>query len=242
MFKSINLKEALAQENSKINQDSHLLQEVKNLLQTEAQNDQRILNQITGKQVVTITSTSIDYSVLDPNLMYAEEAIFNLCSRFRLRFLDSKLFKGEIPYEALVAIKQLEQKLNVKLKIFKVIAPASRFQLKDSMEDPILVAKLANGTYYFIHQWGTELAWHKQVYYYPFRNITTLAISASLLAFLLIWILPTPLTTSTTAMFVLGKMYSWLVFSGMIFTTALIVGIIAISDFSENVWDSKFFR
>lgn len=242
MFKSINLKEALAQENAKINQDAHLLDEVKAMLNKEVLNEQRIFNTISGKQQSATIQTEINYNCLDPNLIYAEEAIFNLCSRFRLRFLDSKLFKGDIPYEAVLAIKQLEQQLGVKLKTFKVIAPASRFQLKDSMEDPILVAKLADGRFYFIHQWGTELAWYKQLYYYPFRNITTLAITAAVIAFALIWILPTPLTTSTLAMYIMGKIYSWLVFSGMIFTTALIVGIIAISDFSENVWNSKFFR
>ena len=57
---------------------------------------------------------------------FSTAAIKSICIKHRLRFLESKLFKGDIPQEAILQIKRLEEKQGSEFKAFKVIAPSER--------------------------------------------------------------------------------------------------------------------
>lgn len=91
---------------------------------------------------------------LSINKVYSEESIKQICIKYRLRFLDSKHFKAEYPYEALHQIKEFEQTHQVKIQHFKIIAPYDMFQLTDVNEDPLLFAQLSDNNFYLLHKWG----------------------------------------------------------------------------------------
>lgn len=242
MFKTINLKNELQKSSTATSEHENVILAVQNIFNSEVAIENEILNRIQQGSKPGFEQLVTDFS----EEIYTEEAIFDVCSKYRLRFLNSELFKGEIPYSAVQKIKTIEAKYNLKLAGFKIIAPAERFQLADSMKDPILVAKLSNGNYLFIEQWGNDLSWYNKLVNYPYRNIATLATTSIIIGFLLAYLVPGEAINSriayTIPVMLMTKSFVWFVSSAFVFVTALIVGIIGVKDFSENVWNSKYFN
>ena len=84
------------------------------------------------------------------------DSIEKLCIKYRLRFLDTHLFKGDYPNELYSIIPELEATHETKLENFKIMAPSKLFRLK-TKEDPLLFVPIGNGYYYLIHKWGNDL-------------------------------------------------------------------------------------
>lgn len=239
LFKEINILDELHKEELKNMELSSLIQ-AREILQNESLHEARILEDIEGKNKPDRLPNSDGLS------LFSEESIKNICVKYRLRFLDSSLFKGEIPYEAIQKVKQLEKKFGLELRSFKIIAPASRFSLKDSTKDPILLAKTVSGEYLFIHKWGKDMEWYHKLLYFPFSNIQNLAISAMLLALLVSVFIPNASApdfyTRTTALLILYKSMIFFALTGLIFSASLALGIIFSKDFSDDVWNDKYFN
>ena len=88
---------------------------------------------------------------LDPARIFHRDTIRSMCLKYRLRFLDAGLFKGEIPPQALFAVRDLERMAAAPLTSFKIMAPASRFKLCDSEADPLLFIRVSEDRYYLVH-------------------------------------------------------------------------------------------
>ena len=118
--------------------------------------------------------------------------------------------------------------------------------MQDNKKDPLLFADLGNGQYYLIHKWGEDLSWYRGLALFPLRNIGTLAITTMLIAFFLVAFMPNQLIPEnylrTSALTFFFKAFSFFILNGLLFTVLLISGIIAVKDFSENVWNSKYFN
>lgn len=177
---------------------------------------------------------------LDQSRIFDLEAIEQICTKFRLRFLESTLFKGEIPAEAIRETKRIEAKTGVAFSGFRIVAPEERFNLKDSTKDPILLAELPNGKYYYIFQWGDDMKWYQHILKYPFRHIGALAASSSLLGLLVAFLVPSQFEAIQAEFFYRFFMFSMSTCLAM--TLAIITAIMYSKDFSENVWNSKFIR
>jgi len=243
LFKKVDLVHELQKENSKYS-EADFLGEVKSILSDDVASESIIRNRIKEKNKAALSLESVDK--LDYSLIFHKKAIQKICTDYRLRFLDSSYFKGEIPHEAVVKIKNLERTLNTELKSFKIVAPAERFMLQDSMKDPILFAQLADGRFYFIHQWGEDMSLQRKIASYPFRNIQSLGITIGLFSFLLVALLPAEWIPGfyhrTLALGLLAKAMIFFAVTGFLFTAAFITGIVTIKDFSESVWNDKFFN
>jgi len=180
------------------------------------------------------------------HLRLSEEATRNICIKYRLRFLDSTLFAGEIPKEAIMKVKHLEKELGTELRSFKIIAPASRFSLKDSTKDPILVAKTNSGDYLYIHKWGNDMEWYQKLINFPFSNIQNLALSSIALALLITLLIPNSVTPEfynrTAALMIMHKAMIFCAVTGLIFSASLALGIVFSKDFSDDVWNDKYFN
>lgn len=242
LFSSVDLREELEKERNLRFPDG-LLDEVSALLENDVQEERAIHARLTqaGPQKKQV----IDGSHLDPNKVFDEEGISRICTHYRLRFLGSDLFRGEIPYEAITATKEFEKQIGQKVQSYKIVAPAERFILKDSMKDPLLLADLGNGYFYLICQWGTDMSWYRKWLNFPFRNITTLAFTAALIGLILTCLLPLesmvpPAHNNLNLIMLRGFTFS--VSTGFFFTVALIFGIKTSKDFSENVWNSAYFN
>ncbi len=239
LFKEINVLNELVKEQARESENS-VIDFAKFVLAKEGEREQRIKDDMKGTENNAPSIINGDYK------LFSEETIKSICIKYRLRFLDSKLFKGDIPYEAIQKTKTLEKELNTELRSFKIVAPAARFALKDSTKDPILLAKTANGKYLYIHKWGNDMAWYQKLLKFPFSNIQNLAISSIILSLVISLLIPSAFTTEfytrTEALMLLNKFMIFCGLSGLIFSASLALGIILSKDFSDDVWNDKYFN
>ena len=117
------------------------------------------------------------------NIQYiSEKSIRSICLRYRLRFLDLNLFKGEIPGEAIKEMKDAQSRFGMDSSAFKVIAPCDLFKLENREKDPILIAEVEKDRFVVLHKWGSEFSAIRKLQALPLRNIPSMAIFLGLVA------------------------------------------------------------
>ncbi|NQV53612.1 MAG: hypothetical protein HQ500_10540 [Flavobacteriales bacterium] len=234
----IDLRQEMEQAQVEFDQNN-LLRAAKAILNVEFNSESNISSRIVegGRRA---SSNEAWIAHLDPNRRFNLEAIERICTKFRLRFLESDLFKGDVPADAVREVKRLESSLGVQFSAFKILAPAERFHLKDSTKDPMLLAELPNGQFYYIFQWGDDMKWYQHLLKYPFRHIGALAASSSLIGLMIAFLVPSQFEAIQAEFFFRFFMFSMT--TCLIMTLAIISAIIYSKDFSENVWNSKFIR
>lgn len=245
IFKNIDVEEALRKEREKLTPkpEERLLSEARNILNRAARGEYRILRNV--KQSKAANPTTVIAGKLNEDNIFSLAEIHSICSRYRLRFLSSKHFKGELPYEAISKIKAFEKAHSTTLKEFKIIAPARLFRLSDRYEDPVLMIPLGEGKYYLIHKWGKDLAWYRSALYYPFRSYRALTATAILLSGVLAAIIPSGWLVRHEMLMPYIGYYRLLFFVTCFVWVAVIAiyyGLVAHKDFSESEWDSEYFN
>lgn len=235
-MQGINLKKELEQAQVSREQDSVLNQALA-ILNMDAAHEQTIARRIAKRSKKRASGYLL---TLDHSQMFDTETIESICVKYRLRFLDSSFYKGEIPVEAVRAAKRIESDSGVRFSNFRIIAPAERFELKDSTKDPILLAELPNGKFYYIYQWGNDMRWYEYLLKYPFRHIGSLTMVALAFGAITAAIVPTQFVDWKAEFFYRFFMFSMT--SALLVMLVIITGIMYSKDFSENVWNSKFFK
>lgn len=167
MIARTNVEDRLRKHRSKDIPKSDLLAEVKNILDLENHKDESVYNKLQSQEGISQNSFNID--LLDTDRIYHVEHIKAICIDYRLRFLDSELFKGSIPYEAIMKIKALNKEHGIELSGFKIMAPSKLFKLENA-DDPLLFAPIGNDYYYLIHKWGNDLSPFRKLAVLPFKN------------------------------------------------------------------------
>ena len=206
-----------------------LLEEVTAIYKQEALNENAIGERLKkGGDKVEIAT-----EVLDQEHIYTLEQIKKLCVKYRLRFLDSKVFKGEIPYEAIIKIKALEKKWGVTLSGFKIVAPKELFKLEDKDSDPMLFLQLSENRFYFIHKWGGEINLFRSLLALPLRDFMSMFWFLALVSFLFSLAIPTKSIDVFAFLFV----HSFIAICGI----ACMLVFSLRENFSNVEWDSKFF-
>ena len=93
MFKNINIIELLEKERLVFEEESEqLVDEALEILNETYIEDLIISEHFTGANSDHPTAEYVDLVHLDSNLIYSSEVIENICTKYRLRFLDSELF------------------------------------------------------------------------------------------------------------------------------------------------------
>jgi len=206
-----------------------IMDEVQGILEQEEKQDRKIADAIAGDD----SNLQIDESKLAEEHIFTIDQIEKLCIKYRLRFLDSKHFKGEIPYEAIHKVKALEKELQTDLKGFKIIAPKELFRLTDKDSDPILMLPLKNNRYYFIHKWGGEISALRALLAFPMRNFMSMFWFLAAVAVLFSWVVPTP----SWDVFIFLVVHSFIAICGM----ACMLIFTMRENFSNAEWNSKYF-
>ncbi|ESU25325.1 hypothetical protein FLJC2902T_31330 [Flavobacterium limnosediminis JC2902] len=129
------------------------------------------------------------FDLLETDRIFHISQIKATCIDYRLRFLDSNLYKVPFPEEVITEIKHLEKAHHTELGNFKLMAPSKVFELK-KYDDPILFAPIGNGYYYLIHKWGNDLHPLRKWLVLPFRNILNLLLFFILLSLTTCFLLP----------------------------------------------------
>jgi len=160
-----------------------------------------------------------------------------ICIDYRLRFLDSKLFKGSVPYEAAIKIKELEKEHKTLIEGFKIMAPSKLFKLENA-DDPLLFAPIGNGYYYLIHKWGNDLSPYRKLAVLPFKSFENLMILTALVSFFASFLVPKGLLSIETSgvQFLLTFLFMFKSVAAVVLYYSFAAG----KNFNSVIWDSKY--
>ncbi|MGX1024451.1 hypothetical protein [Flavobacterium sp. CS20] len=237
-MKRLNLLKKLDKERSKANEDK-LLDDVKSFLNQLQNEDENIRKQVLKNIDSDDDVNDFVFDDLDTKRIYHISQIEKICVNYRLRFLNSNLFKGDLPQEAIQEIKRLNTEHHTELKGFKIIAPSKLFKLKNA-DDPILMASMGNDYYYFIHKWGDDLHPLRRFLVWPVKTLENFVFSMFALSLIITSLVPNGLfmnENSNTEFFLLFIfMFKWLL--GM----AIYYGFAKGKNFNTAIWQSKYFN
>lgn len=238
LLQKTNIQDKLARHKAKGSSgEKKVLEEVYHILQEIDVQHTRIKQNIsTGKGALT---NNFDFDQLESKFIFHISDIKDICIDYRLRFLDSRYFKGEIPSEGISKIKQLEKNHNIELRGFKIIAPSKLFKLEDK-DDPLLFAPIGNGYFYLIHQWGNDLHPLRKALMWPFKNVVNLGFVVFVMSFLLTLMIPEGLFTKSSS-----ATEFWIMFFFMFKSVASVVifyGFAMGKNFNPAIWNSKYFN
>lgn len=194
MLKNVNITNELIKEKLRLRRaEDFIIDEVKSILNSNLLTENNILENL---KFYNKTFELLDEEVLNRQLIFRPEEIKAICIKYRLRFLDSPYYKGEIPYESVLKIKDLNSHYRKDLKGFKILASSETFSLTDKHTRPaILFAKTLTGNYYPVHSWGEEYKWYRKLLVFPMRTFETLLISLAVLTLIIDLSIPTRLIT-----------------------------------------------
>jgi len=237
MIKKTNIEEKLLQVKERRADPQKIIQDVYQILNNSTNIDLRIEKNLGSSQ--SQVENAFCFDKLNTTNIYHINQIKQICIDYRLRFLDSKYFKGDIPKEAIVKIKKLEKDHDLDLKGFKIVAPSKLFKLKDK-DDPLLFAPIGNDYYYLIHKWGNDLHPLRKIFAWPFKSIVNLTLVVLLGSYLLTLLVPSGLfsKSNTSAEF-------WIIFFFMFKSAASVIifyGFAFGKNFNSGIWNSKYFN
>ncbi|MGB5821581.1 MAG: hypothetical protein WBG90_19015 [Saonia sp.] len=237
LLKKTNIEEKLSKSSVKDMDAEKILQDVYVLLQEDLDKETRIEKNITGNSGTV--HNKFDFDLLETDRIYHINQIKEICIDYRLRFLNTKYFKGKIPHEAVSKIKQMEKQHQIEMKGFKIIAPSKLFKLEDK-DDPLLFAPIGNDYFYLIHKWGNDLHPLRKLLMWPFKNIKNLTVLVLLISYLVTLMVPNGLFSkaNSTSEF-------WIVYFFMFKSIASVVifyGFAMGKNFNPAIWNSKYFN
>jgi hypothetical protein len=237
LLKRTNIEEKLQRLKAKTLNSTFLINEFYKVLEEASKNQGRIIK---NTQVVTKNYTNnFNFDDLETDKIYHVSQIKKICIDYRLRFLDAKYFKNEIPSEAISKIKQLEEVHQTEIQNFKIVAPSKLFKLEDK-DDPLLFAPLGNDYYYLIHKWGNDLSRFRKMKMWPFKSVINLLVLILFMTYVITLLIPSGLfskTDSSAEFFILA----FFMFK-TIAAIALYFGIAKSKNFSPFIWNSKYFN
>lgn len=237
LLKKTNIEEKLQRLKTKTSDEQTLLESVRAILINDDAKEERILNTIqTG---ASTDHNNFEFELLQTDHIYHIDHIKTICIDYRLRFLESKYFKGKLPYEAISKIKALEKAHQTELKGFKIIAPSKLFKLENA-DDPLLFAPIGNGYYYLIHKWGNDLNPFRKILMWPYKSFTNLIITTVLVSLFATAIFPEGIFSNKPNSSQAGMIFFFMFKS--IAAMVIYYGFAAGKNFNTAIWDSKYFN
>ncbi len=239
MFRGYGIKEELQKHKAKaMEPDDFIIEEVHKILEANLFKEKTILNNLKSYNK---SFAQLNENALDRSLLFKHEELKAICINLRLKFLDSQAYRFDVPYEAILKIKQLNEDQKKDLDGFKIMGVAETFRKKSYNTNFALFAPTIMGNYYLIHQWGAKLKWYKKLMAFPLRNFEVLMATVITFVFILTMCLPTFLITLDRKAtywcgYRIGIFFHLLIFcSG--FTAYILVGFN--KRFSGTVWDEE---
>lgn len=239
LIERTNLQRKLEALREKEMMERELLEDVRRILEEEKYSEADILQRIAEGDPDGIDGNDFDFDHLESGRIFHLSQIKKICITYRLRFLNTSLFKGELPAEAVLAVKNLERVHATTLKGYKIIAPAKFFKLENA-DDPMLFAPIGNNYFYLIHKWGTDIHPLRRLLMWPLKNLETLIIFGFLFSFFLAFGIREIFFSSyqETSEFLIIFMYTFKSVIGLIFFYGIALG----KNFSSGNWNSKYYN
>ncbi len=235
-MKNVNLELELIAIRDKEKNSDLLLQVEKVLIDDEISRN-AILNKLSFKNENS-NKNALVFDLLKTENIFHINHIENICINYRLRFLDSSLFKNNIPEEAISKIKNIEKEHQTKLTGFKIVAPSKAFHLLN-YDDPLLFIPIGNNHYYLVHKWGDEFKWYRKLLVWPIKNLSNFIITSILISLIVALIVPennlsksVPLAPLIVFLFAFKSIVA--VFAYYFFMAG--------KNFNEEIWQRKYYN
>lgn len=235
LLQRTNIHDKLLRERGKSTDGQDILAQVQQIFKEDSLREKDILNTLNGKGEAGYNEFNFD--LLETDRIFHIEQIKEICIKYRLRFLDTKYFKGKYPQQALDNIKYLENKHHTELDGYKIIAPSKMFVLEKA-DDPLLFAPMGNGYYYMIHKWGNDLNPFRRQWAWFFKSFENLIIGTILVSLIATLLTPDGLFTKNQDF---GQ--DIMVFFFMFKSIGAIVLFYAFAlgkNFNKSIWNSKY--
>ena len=214
------------------------LEEVLNKTRSKVRTSQ---NSLSFEQLIDAldikNQNSFDFDQLESHRIYHLDQIREVCIDYRLRFLDIKYFKNDLPESAHQAINKIETDHGTALADFKVMAPSVLFRL-ERKDDPLLFVPMGNDYYYLVHKWGNDLHPLRKLLMWPFKNIWNLLLTVLAVSWVATEMTPMGLFTKTP-----DQASYWMLYFFMFKAIASIVlfyGFALGKNFNPAIWNSKY--
>lgn len=237
MLPKTNLEEKLLQIKRKSAIEDTIISEVKQILNSDFETEAKIEKKLFSSS--TEIENHFNFDLLETQNIYHVSQIKKICTDYRLRFLDSNYFKGEIPQTAISKIKHLERIHKQSIKGFKMMAPSRLFKLEDK-DDPLLFAPIGNGYYYLIHKWGNDLHPLRKLLVWPFRGMVNLTLTTLVVSYLATFLIPNGLFSkaNSSAQFLVLFLFMFKTIGAIVIYYAFAKG----KNFNASIWNSKYFN
>ena len=183
------------------------------------------------------STNNFDIDQLETHRIFHLDQIKKVCIDYRLRFLDLKYFKGNVPKEGVEKISQLEKEHQTVMDGFKVMAPSVLFRLKKT-DDPLLFVPLGNQYYYLVHKWGNDLSFFRKAWAWPFKNIWNLLITILFISFFATLLTPYQIFTKTPTSSTFWMLY-FFIFKA-IASIVLFYGFALGKNFNPAIWNNRY--
>ncbi len=237
MFSRTNIEKQLLKYRSK-RIDGHLImEEVQRIFSENEKERSEIISTLT--ELSDEIENNFNFDLLNTEHIFHIEDIKRLCIIYRLRFLDSRYFKGDFPEEAISEIRSLEKNHDITLKNFKIVAPAKLMKIENA-DDPLLFAPMGNDYFYLIHKWGNDLHPFRRLLMWPYKNFENLVFTVFILSIFLTAITPMSWFTKTGGM--QEEILLFLFIFKMVAAIVLYYGFARGKNFNGAIWNSKYYN
>lgn len=232
----VNLEKKLLSLRKKFKPEVDIIAEVKAIFAENEIRRNEIVHKLKHQSSTKTNQLKLD--LLKTDKIFHLEQIRKICIDYRLRFLDSNIFKNEIPEEAISKIRILEKEHNTSLDGFKIIAPSKAFHLLN-YDDPLLFVPIGNDYYYLIHKWGTEMNSLRKLAVLPIKNLWNFTLTAVLLSVVVAWLIPENNLSKSVP---LASIIVFLFAFKSIFATLGYYFFMMGKNFNEEIWQRKYYN
>ncbi len=235
LFSRTNIHEKLLRQRGKDLTEQDILAQVERIFEEDRFRESDIKSKLQNSS--TTIENRFNFDILESDKVFHINHIKQICINYRLRFLDTKYFKGAYPQEALNTVKYLENKHHIEISGYKIIAPSKMFVLEKA-DDPLLFAPMGNDYYYLIHKWGNDLHPFRKLWAWFFKSFENLIIAVILLSLIATALIPDGLFTKNQ-----NTSQDVMVFFFMFKSIAAIVLFYAFAlgkNFNKSIWNIKY--
>ncbi|PZO31013.1 MAG: hypothetical protein DCF13_02180 [Flavobacteriaceae bacterium] len=236
LINKVNLEKELISERKKFKSQIAILEEVKEIFEKNELDRNKIKQALQEKSSTKINQLKFD--LLETDKIFHLEQIKKICIDYRFRFLDSSIFKNEIPEEAISKIRELEKKHDTKLEGFKIVAPSKAFLL-ENYDDPLLFIPIGNDYFYLIHQWGNDMNSLRKWIVKPIKNIGSFVLFSILISFILTLIVPETTLSKDEPM--ASLIIFLFIFKSIIAVSAYYFFMMG-KNFNSEIWQRKYYN
>ena len=181
-----------------------------------------------------------DYDKLDSSNIFHINDIKKTCIDYRLRFLNLKYFKGDIPGETKIKVNDFKKHHRQNSLDLKIMAPSKLFKLKNA-DDPLLFCSLGNEYFYLIDKWGNDLSFFRKISMWPFKSLTNILIFISITSIFITMLVPEGIfvyDSSPNSEFFI----TYLFILKSVIAVVIFFGFSLGKNFNTAIWNRKYFN